>query len=228
MKLGGLQKTTLLDFPGRVACTVFTVGCNFRCPFCHNKDLVGEKEFEQSGREFLPEEEFFAFLETRKGILEGVCITGGEPLLQPDLEEFCREIKKNGFLVKLDTNGSFPQRLEGLIKRGLVDFVAMDIKTVLENYPQVARIPFSPAKIKATVKIILAAKIEYQFRTTVVPGLHNQKIIAKMARQLRKLGVKRKDWVLQNFRPQNCLDPSFLKITPFTTAEFEELKRKKG
>ena len=134
MVIKGLQKTTLLDFPGKLACTVFTGGCNFRCPFCHNASLV----IRPSDVEEISEEKFFSYLKKRQGILDGVCITGGEPLLNKDIEDFIRRIRSLGLLVKLDTNGAFPERLERLLDEGLVDYVAMDIKNSKEKYAATA------------------------------------------------------------------------------------------
>ena len=137
MRIQGLQKLTLLDFPEKVACTVFTAGCNFRCPFCHNASLV--VEIPPAGE--VSEDEFFVFLKKRKGILDGVCVTGGEPLLQPGIETFIRKIKELGYAVKLDTNGSFPNKLKELVENDLVDYVAMDIKNCLEDYGVTAGVP---------------------------------------------------------------------------------------
>ena len=135
MKLGGLQKLTLLDFPEHVACTVFTLGCNFRCPYCHNSSLVLPGKVHEEGT--VEEEEFFKFLEKRKGLLDGVAITGGEPLIHADIKEFIKKIRAMGYLVKLDTNGSFPDRLKEILDEGLADYVAMDIKNYLEGYDRV-------------------------------------------------------------------------------------------
>lgn len=215
MILGGLQKTTLIDFPGRLACTVFTVGCNFRCPFCHNRDLVTGKAPR------LDLKEFFAFLKKRQKILDGVCITGGEPCLQEDIEDFCRRIKKFGLKVKLDTNGSFPKKLKSLINSKLIDYVAMDIKTTFEDYAKAINAKCRISNIKSSIKLILKSGLEYQFRTTLVPGIHDKKVIKKMAKQLKVLGVR--SLSLQNFRPKNCLDPEFEKKEPFSEEEFKEL-----
>ena len=132
MRIQGLQKLTLLDYPGKVACTVFTAGCNFRCPFCHNASLVTHME----ENEDISEKEFFGFLEKRQGILDGVCVTGGEPLIWDDIRSFLERIKDLGYLVKLDTNGSFPGKLKQLIRANVVDYVAMDIKNSKEKYAQ--------------------------------------------------------------------------------------------
>ena len=232
MLLGGLQKTTLIDFPGRVACTVFTVGCNFRCPFCHNKDLVVLRDYKNKRIDRVEEEEFFEFLKKRKKLLDGVCITGGEPTLQQDLIEFCQKIKKLDLEVKLDTNGSNPSMLERLIERELVDFIAMDVKTTFSEYGKAVGINVSTQErgngrfwigdIKQSIKLILKSSIEYEFRTTVVPGIHNKKNLVKLARQLVDLsGGEQLNWTLQKFRPQNCLDPAYLKIIPFSDEQMK-------
>lgn len=164
MKINGLLKLTLLDFPGHTACTVFFGGCNFRCPFCHNATLVrGEGEN-------ITEEEFFKFLSKRQGLLDGVCITGGEPLLQRDIADFMRKIKEMGFEVKLDTNGSFPEKLKELCSAGLVDYVAMDIKSSLEGYSRAAGVSVNTEKIRESVNFLVGGTVDYEFRTTVAKG----------------------------------------------------------
>lgn len=164
MKINGLLKLTLLDFPGKTACTVFFGGCNFRCPFCHNAGLVrGEGEN-------ISEEEFFKFLRKREGILDGVAITGGEPLLQKDIVEFIRKIKEMDYQVKLDTNGSFPEKLKALVKEGLIDYVAMDIKSSPEGYSRAAGCKIDMEKIKESVDFLLSGAVDYEFRTTVAKG----------------------------------------------------------
>ena len=164
MKINGLLKLTLLDFPGHTACTVFFGGCNFRCPFCHNATLVrGEGEN-------ITEEEFFKFLSKRQGLLDGVCITGGEPLLQRDIADFMRKIKEMGFEVKLDTNGSFPEKLKELCSAGLVDYVAMDIKSSLEGYNRAAGVSVNTEKIRESVNFLVGGTVDYEFRTTVAKG----------------------------------------------------------
>lgn len=171
MIINGLQKLTLLDYPEKVACTIFTGGCNFRCPFCHNASLVTHLE----DAERIPEEEVFAFLRKRSGILDGVCITGGEPLLQKDLESFIRSIKALGFSVKLDTNGSFPELLKHLAEEGLVDYVAMDLKNSKQKYASTVGIPgFDLAPIEESVSFLMEGKTPYEFRTTVVREFHQK------------------------------------------------------
>ena len=192
MRLGGIQKLTLLDFPGTVACTVFTLGCNMRCPFCHNSLLVTKTD----EAEEYPVEDFFKFLEKRRGILDGVAITGGEPLLHADAGEFTARIKGMGYKVKLDTNGSFPDRLEEILKSGNVDYVAMDIKNSPAKYAETVGIPgFDVSKIQRSIEIIRSSGIEHEFRTTVVSPLHDSESIAGAAEMVR--GAPK--YFLQNF-----------------------------
>lgn len=193
MLLAGLQKLTLLDFPGRVACTVFTAGCNLRCPFCHNSDLV----LPERKPPLLDVEEFFSFLKKRQGILEGVCVTGGEPLLQKDIAPFLRRIKELGFSVKLDTNGCFPNVLRELVEDRLVDFVAMDIKNSPARYPQTAGIPTLDLNpIQDSVSFLLSDAVDYEFRTTVAAQLHDEECFRDIARWIA--GAKR--YALQEFK----------------------------
>jgi len=167
MKLGGLQKMTLLDFPGRVACTVFTVGCNFRCPFCHNSSLVLSPAVPE-----LSQDDFFAFLEKRQGLLDGAAITGGEPLLQPDMPVFLEKIRTLGYAVKLDTNGAFPDRLRTVLEAGLVDYVAMDVKNSREKYEQTTGVAGILPQVEQSVALLRAGKTPFEFRTTLVDELH--------------------------------------------------------
>lgn len=164
MKINGLLKLTLLDFPGNTACTVFFGGCNLRCPFCHNASLV------RGGGEDISTEEFFRFLSKREGVLDGVCVTGGEPLLQKEIADFLRRIKEMGFLVKLDTNGTFPEKLKSLVKEGLVDYVAMDIKSSPEGYERAAGVKVDMEKIRESIKFLMSGEVKYEFRTTVACG----------------------------------------------------------
>lgn len=177
MKIGGLQKLTLLDFPGRCACTVFTVGCNMRCPFCHNAPLVtGESPA------LIDESEVLSLLQKRKGVLDGVCFTGGEPLLQPDLPELIRRIRGMGFAVKLDTNGTLPDRLLSLLEEGLLDYVAMDIKNAPDRYAETVGVPgFDVKNIEQSIRILQNGKTPFEFRTTVVRELHEPKDFQKIA-----------------------------------------------
>ncbi len=222
MLIGGLQKTTLIDFPGRVASTIFTVGCNFRCPFCHNKDLVNLSNFKKSSFRQITQEEFFQFLATRKGVLDGICITGGEPTIQKDLSLFCQKIKDQGLEVKLDTNGTRPVVIEKLIKKGLLDFISMDVKSDFENYQKGSGVKFNIEKIIQSIKIIAHSKIDHEFRTTVVPGIHSSNNLQSLARSLSKVD-KNIYLILQNFQPQNCLDPEFNKKKSFSGKEMSLL-----
>ena len=184
MLLGGLQKMTLIDYPGKVATTVFTAGCNFRCPFCHNPELVLSSQFTVSPNDDTLEKEFFEFLKTRQGKLDGVCITGGEPTIQPDLVEFISKIKKLDFAVKLDSNGTRPDVFKKLFQEKLVDYVAMDIKSGLKNYEKVCGAKVDLERIKLSVNLIKDSGIGYEFRTTVVPGLHTEKEFKEVAKWL--------------------------------------------
>jgi pyruvate formate lyase activating enzyme len=220
MILGGLQKTSLVDFPGRVVCTVFTIGCNFRCPYCHNRDLV---KVDESKLELIKEEVFFKFLEKRKNILDGVCITGGEPTLQKDLLGFCRKIKGWGLLVKVDSNGTNPEILKKLYKDNLVDFVALDYKIEWNKYADLVKTDLVK-KVKRSFELVMRSGEEFEIRTTVVPGVHDVKILTKMGEDLIKIskGNKRLVWFLQNFFPNNCLDEKFMKVKPWDKEEFEK------
>lgn len=170
MLIAGLQKLTLLDFPGKTACTIFTPGCNFRCPFCHNALLVTHKV-----NDFVAEEEFFSFLSKRKGILDGVCITGGEPTLQKDIPAFMKRIKEMGFLVKLDTNGTKPEILKEILESRLADYVAMDIKASLKRYPDAVGIKdFDPSAVLESISLLEKSDVAHEFRTTVTQELHNE------------------------------------------------------
>lgn len=180
MNIKGLQKTTLLDFPEKLACTVFTGGCNFRCPFCHNASLV----LNANEVESISEEEFFKYISKRSGMLDGVCITGGEPLLCHDIEEFITRIRSYGLLVKLDTNGSFPQKLEALLNKGLIDYVAMDIKNSKDKYAITAGVDSFPENIEKSIDIIMSKAPDYEFRTTVVRELHTTQDIVNIAKRI--------------------------------------------
>ena len=180
MKIQGLAKMTLLDYPSKVACTVFTAGCNFRCPFCHNALLV-----EENGESY-SQEEILSFLEKRRGLLDGVCITGGEPLLQTDIEDFIAEIKAMGYSIKLDTNGSFPDKLISLVQKGLIDYVAMDVKNCIEKYPLSVGINnFDTQNIEKSIDFLLTGAVDYEFRTTVVAEHHNIQDIEDLSKRIK-------------------------------------------
>ncbi len=182
MKIFGLQKTTLLDFPGKVACTVFAGGCDLLCPFCQNAQLVIKPDFENA----MAEDEILKFLSRRTGILDGVCLTGGEPLMQPDVLEFMGKVKSMGYALKLDTNGTFPKKLKEAVNRGLVDYVAMDIKNSLEKYPLTVGIEsFNTDSIIESAKFLMQGNIDYEFRTTVVAEYHEKEDFYKIGEWLK-------------------------------------------
>jgi pyruvate formate lyase activating enzyme len=204
MRIGGHQKLTLIDYPGVIATTIFTVGCSFRCPFCHNPELVLSSQFAVRGDQ---EEKFFEFLKKRQGKLEGVCITGGEPTIQPDIIEFIKKIKDLGFLVKLDSNGTRPDVLKKLLDLKLLDFVAMDIKNQLKNYDKTTGVKGDKSRIKLSVDLIMHSGLPYEFRTTVVPGIHTEKDFLEIAKWIQ--GARA--YYLQEYREKIILDPKLKK-----------------
>jgi len=186
MIISGLQKTTLLDYPGHVAATVFLAGCNFRCPFCHNMNIVDGED----NVSVYSEDEILSFLNKRKGVLSGVCITGGEPTLNINLPDFIKKIKDLGYLVKLDTNGSNYKMLNSLVYEGLIDYVAMDVKTSLSNYPLVAGISKDKTEemmsnVEKSISFLLSGKIEYEFRTTIVKQYHDLETMKEIGKLIK-------------------------------------------
>lgn len=213
MKIHGLNKLTLLDYPGLTACTVFTGGCNFRCPFCHNAVLV----LDPDSQPVIDEEEIFAYLEKRKRILEGVCVTGGEPTLDPDLHGFAERIKKTGYKVKLDTNGTRPDVLKRLVRDGLADYVAMDIKNSPERYGLSTGMKNPPLReVMESVEFLKTGVVDYEFRTTVVKGLNDGKSFGDVAEWLA--GAEK--YYLQVFRGGDGLIDTGTEGLP--VAEMEE------
>ena len=192
MRIGGLQKLTLLDYPGKVACTVFLSGCNLRCPYCHNPALVLP---EQSNAPGIPESEVFAFLEQRKGKLDGICITGGEPTLQPELPGFLEKLRGLGYSIKLDTNGTNPGMLNRLLHDGILNYVAMDIKNSPSRYAETCGGADVLSKVRESADLLLNSPTDYEFRTTVCKPLHTEKEMEEIGRWLR--GAKR--YFLQPF-----------------------------
>jgi len=219
MNLGGYQKLTLIDYPGVIATTVFTVGCSFRCPFCHNPELVLGKKV--SGGKVL-EDEFLKFLKSRKGKIEGVCITGGEPTIQKDIVEFIQKIKKIGFKIKLDTNGTRPDVLKKLLDLKLLNFVAMDIKNQPRKYNVTTGTRGDIQRIKLSVDLIMNSKLPYEFRTTVVPGLHVPKDFEIIAKWIQ--GAE--SYYLQEYREQVILNPKLKKKTKGKKIDLEKIKKK--
>lgn len=217
MRIAGLQKLTLLDFPGKAAATVFTPGCNLRCPFCHNAPLV----ISSSGQfPAIDESEVFSLLAKRQGLLDGVCITGGEPLLQPDIVAFCARIKQAGFAVKLDTNGTFPDRLRSLVAQGLVDYVAMDVKNCRSRYADTVGIPgLDLAPIEESIGFLLCGSVSFEFRTTVMRELHSPNDLEELAQWLAPADA----WYLQSFKDSDGVIAGKGAYTSYTEDELSEL-----
>ncbi|EKD49254.1 MAG: hypothetical protein ACD_63C00208G0004 [uncultured bacterium] len=220
MIISGIQKTTFIDYPGKVASTLFLAGCNFRCPFCHNRNLVLNAKW----LEKISEDKVLSFLRKRKKYLEGVCITGGEPLIYDDLAGFIKEIKGIGYQVKLDTNGTNPRILGNLYKKNLLDYVAMDIKSSPEKYNAVTGVKVDLDKIKKSIAIVVQGGVDYEFRSTVLPRFHSLLEVENMANMIK--GAKL--YYLQNFVARNTLDRSFMDEKGFTDDEMKELARAAG
>ena len=208
MKISGLQKLTLLDYPGKMACTVFTYGCNFRCGFCHNALLVTEENSDN-----ISEDEFFSFLKKRQGILDGVCISGGEPTLQKDLCDFIKKVKALGYAVKLDTNGTNPELLKTLLEENLLDYVAMDIKNSPEKYNLTCGCEVDISAVKESVSLLKGSNIDYEFRTTTVREYHSAEDFKAIAQWLR--GDSR--YFLQHFEDSGNLIGD--NLSPFSKEE---------
>ena len=216
MKIGGLQKLSLIDYPEKISAVIFTQGCNFRCPYCHNPQLVDVKLYQPC----LEEKDIFRFLENRRGRLDAVVITGGEPALQDDLIPFIMDIRRLGFAVKLDTNGSRPRVLERLLRDGLVDFIAMDVKAPLEKYPDVVRAPLDKDDLRESIRLVIGAKISHEFRTTAAASLLRPEDILTIAREID--GAKR--YALQRFQPGETLETMFTEEKTFSDEEFVQIK----
>jgi len=215
VEIKGIEKFSSRDFPGHISSTVFLGGCTFRCPYCHNADLVLRPETIPS----LAADYFLSYLDGRKGWLEAVCFTGGEPLLHEDLEELIRVVRERGLLVKIDTNGSFPDRLEALLALGLIDRVAMDIKAPLERYREVTRSNIDLERIVRCADLLRGSGVKHTFRTTVVPGLVGKDDVVKIGEWLAGAA----HYVVQQFVPQTTIDPAYLEIKPFGRAELKEI-----
>jgi pyruvate formate lyase activating enzyme len=218
MIIGGFQRFSLIDYPDKICAIVFTQGCNFRCPYCHNPELVDTKRPANIG---LTKGEVLSFLDRRKGKLNAVTITGGEPLLQSDLSVFFSAIKGLGYLVKLDTNGSFPSRLEGIIQSKSVDYIAMDIKTSLDKYHQVVKRKIDTRKILDSVRLIMDSGLNYEFRTTVVKALFEKDDFYKIGQLIKNARL----YVLQRFVPSKALDATFLDMKSCTDEELDCFKK---
>lgn len=213
MKIGGFQKTSLLDYPDAISAIIWTVGCNFRCPFCYNLNLVLGKV------ELIPGEEILSFLKKRKGLLEGLVISGGEPLTQEDIDQFAEKVKKLGYLIKIDTNGMFPEKLKELIDKKLVDYVAMDVKAPKKKYDKLTGVKTDIKKIEKSIEIMRDSALDYEFKTTFAPGLLTKEDIVSIAKWLE--GSKR--FYLQQFKHDTPLISSGLQnVAPYSKEELIE------
>ena len=220
MKIGGLQRVSLNDYPGKICATVFTQGCNFRCPYCHNPELVDPGQYGP----VIPEEEVLSFLDKRRGKLEAVTVTGGEPALQEDLGKFLGALKNRGYLVKLDTNGSNPDTLSTVIDKRLVDYIAMDIKGPLDRYGEIASVKADTSRIRRSIQLVATSGIEHEFRTTVVRSQLDLDDLLSMAKLIKKASP----YVLQPFVATKTLDGAFLSETSYTSEEFSTIREVLG
>jgi pyruvate formate lyase activating enzyme len=219
IEIKGFLETSFLDWPGKLCSVLFLPHCNFRCPYCHNHPLV----FYPERYATIPLEDILDRLHSLKNWIDGVCLTGGEPTLHADLPFLIREIKRYRFLVKLDTNGSNPQMLENLMETGEIDFISMDVKGPLDpfRYSRSTGLPINLKPVLESIEILKGGKVEYEFRMTVVPGLHREEDIQTLGNQLR---VGRR-FILQNFNPENPLDPSLKNIIPYDLKVLKKIER---
>ena len=218
MEFGGLEKFTLIDYPGKIACVVYTIGCNFRCPYCHNPELVDETVETK-----IKESEVLDFLDKRKDLLDGVVITGGEPTMHgDDLLCFMAEIKNRGFLVKLDSNGTNPDVLREAIDKKIVDYIAMDINSPLSKYERTVGRPVDALAIKKSIQIIMFSPVEYEFRTTIVKGMLSPEDIEEIAREIK--GAKQ--YYLQKFVSTKILNPQFKKKVTYSEDELKAIQER--
>jgi len=227
MIIAGLQRTTLIDYPGKLACVVFLAGCNFRCPWCYSSELVLPLKIVKQPR--ISEKDFFDFLRERQGLLEGVVICGGEPTINKELPQFVEKIKNLGYSVKLDTNGSNPEMLKDLVRANLIDYVAMDIKTTQNSklktqnsYEFIMGEGITMDKIKESVNFLKKGLVDFEFRMTVVNTVHSKKDFLEIAKWIGGKNVK---YYLQNFRAEKTIDPEFEKIRPFKKEFLDEIAK---
>lgn len=218
MEIRGYLQTSLIEWPGKISAVLWVAGCNLRCPYCQNKDLVLNPEKLPK----IPEEEIFEDLKKRKNWLDAACLTGSEPTLQPDLPHFLRKIKKIGLLTMVETNGTRSEVLRELLEKKLLDRISLDIKGSFDRYPQITQVQVPASLVKESLRLIIASGIDFELRTTVVPTLHTKETLVRLAKNLKELSPKAA-WYLQQFVPQNCLDPSFEKIEPFGKEKMEEI-----
>ena len=214
MKIGGFQKTSLLDYPDEISAIVWTVGCNFNCPFCYNVDLIKGKV------DFFSEEGILDYLKKRKGLLDGLVITGGEPLMQKDIIDFCEKIKKLGYLVKIDTNGMYPEKLQELIDKKLIDYISMDVKAPKKKYNELSGVKTDIKKIEKSIDIIRSCDINYEFKTTFVPGLLTKHNIIEICKWLK--GSKK--FYLQQFKSDvPLISDELVKFSPYSKEDLLSL-----
>ncbi|HPC34186.1 MAG TPA: anaerobic ribonucleoside-triphosphate reductase activating protein [Candidatus Absconditabacterales bacterium] len=221
MKISGIQKSTTIDYPGKLACVVFTLGCNFRCPFCHNPETVLPEQMRLIQSDLIPEQAVFNFLKTRVGKLDGVSICGGEPTLQPKLYDFAKKVKEMGFLVKLDTNGRDCEIVKKMVNDGILDYVAIDLKHTRDKYDIAVGLKQNNSffdNYDCLLDSLLKGDIDYEYRATVVKGMHTLEDIEQMAQYI----AGAKNFYLQNYVGGNTLDPSF-GGQPFSDEELEEM-----
>jgi pyruvate formate lyase activating enzyme len=217
MKIGGFQKTSLLDYPNEISAIIWTIGCNFNCPFCYNTDLV------KKTANIISEEEIISFLDERKNVIDGLVITGGEPFLQKDLGLFCEKVKKIGYKIKIDTNGTFPEKLKELLDKKLVDYIAMDVKAPKNKYKTLAGVNVDVSKIDKSIQIIRNNAPDYEFRTTAAPGLLDFKDIVEVAKWLE--GSKR--FYLQQFKDDAIhISEKFDHVKPYDVIELDKILQK--
>jgi pyruvate formate lyase activating enzyme len=220
MKIGGLQKVSLIDYPGKISATVFTQGCNFRCPYCHNPELVDPEQYQ----ECVPEDEIFSYLEKRRGKLEAVTVTGGEPTIQNGLFSFVQQIKSIGYSVKIDTNGSNPDVLEDLIRHKLLDYIAMDIKAPYAKYAAVTRAHVKGETVRQSIKIVKASGINYEFRTTIVKSQLEEADILAIGDLIKNAHL----YALQRYVSSKPLDEKFIREVSFSQEEMSAIRTKLG
>ena len=218
LRISGLERSSLLDYPGKISAIIFTHGCDLKCPYCHNPELVIEG-FDKA--KSFTEEQVLDFLKSRKGKLDALVITGGEPLVQKELLPFIKKVKEMGFLIKLDTNGTFPDKLKDLIETGYIDYIAMDVKYPKVQYIKNSIIPGVAKKIEQSIKIIMDSGLDYEFRTTYVKPLHSLESVEGIGKMIK--GAK--NYYIQNFRPGKTIDQTLTKENSFTTKELEEIKK---
>jgi len=218
MKIGALQKVSLIEYPGEICAIVFTQGCNFRCPYCYNPELVNPELY----GECLPEEDVFSFLAKRKGKIDAVTITGGEPTIQHDLIEFVKRVRKTGYSIKIHTNGSNPEVIDKLISSKLVDYIAMDVKSPAHKYKMVTKSQVSYDTIKQTIQLIMKSGIPYEFRTTVLKKLLEKNDIIEIGNSIKNARL----YILQQFIPSKILDRGFIKYETYSLEEMEYFRKK--